>query len=238
MYPPKKIIRKIIRKLLILFGIRKIYHALRYYFYSKTMVFLNRKRDGFIYTHDDYFRLSSLELVAYEIKEKNIPGSVAELGVYKGGFAKYINISFPDRKLFLFDTFEGFPEKDRLKDVEKGFSSQKKGHLSQTSVELVMSKMKYPENCIVKKGYFPETAKDVDEYFVFVSIDTDLFDPIYNGLSFFYPRLQPGGYIFVHDYGFDVKYTGAKAAIKKYTEENKIPYFPLSDKWGSVVIMK
>jgi hypothetical protein len=35
-----------------------------------------------------------------------------------------------------------------------------------------------------------------------------------------------------------VKYRGAKAAIIKYTTENKIPYFPLSDKWGSVVIMK
>jgi len=231
-------LKKVLRKLLICLGIRKIYRALRRHFYSKNVVYLNRKRDGFIYTHADYFRLSSLELVAHEINEKNVPGSVAELGVYKGDFAKYINAAFPDRKLFLFDTFEGFPEKDRLKDVEKGFSSQEKGCFSQTSIDLVMSKMIHPENCIVKKGYFPETAKDVDEYFAFVSIDTDLFDPIYNGLSFFYPRLQPGGYIFVHDYGFDIKYAGAKAAIKRYTEENKIPYFPLSDKWGSVVIMK
>jgi O-methyltransferase len=202
------------------------------------MIYLDRKRDDFIYTHDDYFRLSSLELVAHEIKEKNIPGCVAELGVYKGNFAKYINVSFPDRKLFLFDTFEGFPEQDRQKDTEKGFSFQKKGHLSGTSVELVLKKMKYPENCIVKKGYFPETAKDINENFVFVSIDTDLFEPIYNGLCYFYPKLHLGGYIFVHDYGFDMKYRGAKAAIIKYTTENKIPYFPLSDKWGSVVIMK
>jgi O-methyltransferase len=149
------------------------------------MIYLDRKRDDFIYTHDDYFRLSSLELVAHEIREKNIPGCVAELGVYKGNFSKHINASFPDRKLFLFDTFEGFPEQDRQKDMEKGFSFQKKGHLSGTSVELVLDKMKYPENCIVKKGYFPETANNIDENFVFVSIDTDLFEPIYNGLCYF-----------------------------------------------------
>jgi O-methyltransferase len=78
----------------------------------RLMVSIGRRRNGYIFNASDYFRLSSLELIAYEIYANNIEGNVAELGVFRGDFAKFINISFPDRKLYLFDTFEGFDEKD------------------------------------------------------------------------------------------------------------------------------
>jgi O-methyltransferase len=194
-----------------------------------------RERDSFVY-EDNYIRLSSLELVSHEIAERNIDGCVAELGVYKGRFAQYINIAFPCRKLYLFDTFEGFNEKDIEVEIGKQYSSDR-NDFSNTSINLVLHKMKYPANCIIKKGYFPQTADDVDEKFVFVSIDADLFEPIYNGLVYFYPRLQKGGYIFVHDYN-DTTYCGAKAAVKKFSTEFDVSYFPLTDSDGSVIFIK
>ncbi|GMO36760.1 MAG: hypothetical protein Ta2B_16670 [Termitinemataceae bacterium] len=48
-----------------------------------SMYGIKRKGRSFVHNHD-YFRHSSLELVASEINEKNIQGCVAELGVYKG----------------------------------------------------------------------------------------------------------------------------------------------------------
>lgn len=42
------------------------------------------------------------------IYSNNISGCVAEVGVFQGEFASVINKNFPDRKLYLFDTFEGF----------------------------------------------------------------------------------------------------------------------------------
>jgi O-methyltransferase len=78
----------------------------------RLMLSIGRKRNEYIYSASDYFRLSSLELAAYEIYANNIKGNVAELGVFRGDFAKFINMSFPDRKLYLFDTFEGFDKKD------------------------------------------------------------------------------------------------------------------------------
>jgi O-methyltransferase len=161
----------------------------------RLMLSIGRKREEYIYTASDYVRCSSLELVAHEVYAKDIKGNVAELGVFRGDFAKFINISFPDRKLYLFDTFEGFNDKDR--EIEKkGNYSQDKQDFSNTSVELVLNKMQYKENCVVRKGYFPETAKDLEDEFVFVSIDADLYEPTYNGLNYFYPRLKRGGYIF------------------------------------------
>jgi len=78
---------------------------------SPTMYLIGRDREKWIYNYD-YFRCSSLELVAKELSEKGIAGSVAELGVYRGDFAKYINCLFPTQKLYLFDTFEGFSNKN------------------------------------------------------------------------------------------------------------------------------
>lgn len=186
---------------------------------------------------EDFVRVASLRLVAYEINDARIEGNVAELGVYRGDFAKYINEFFPKRKLFLFDTFEGFADKDISKDVENGYSTGTED-FSDTNEDMVLKRMPYPENCVIKKGYFPKTAQGIEnENFVFVSLDADLFEPIYEGLFFFYSRLKKGGAIFVHDFN-NPDYKGASAAVKKFCKEQQIPYFCLPDNAGSVVILK
>jgi O-methyltransferase len=96
--------------------------------------------------------------------------------------------------------------------------------------------MKHRDKCIVKKGWFPETARNLEEKFAFVSIDADLFDPIYAGLVYFYPRLAAGGYIFVHDYNGELY--GAKEAVVRFSIENNLSYCPLSDIAGTVVFAK
>jgi O-methyltransferase len=184
----------------------------------------------------EYIRFSTLELVAQEIYENNIAGAVAELGVYRGDFAQAINESFPDRKLYLFDTFEGFDDRDKKIDLAHKFSEAKRD-FSETSVDLVMSKMKYPDNCLVRKGYFPETAEGVDETFAFVSIDVDLYKPIYDGLVHFYQKLSRGGVLCVHDYN-NVEYKGVKEAVKRFCRETEAVCFPLSDACGTVAIIK
>jgi O-methyltransferase len=206
----------------------------KHYVFFKSMPMLGRRRKLKVF-EGDYIRLSSLELVADEINSLGIEGNVAELGVYRGDFAKWINEAFPDRKLYLFDTFEGFDERDIKIDRKKGYSLGEDEF--QTSVTLVLKKMKYPDNCIVRKGWFPESARGISDKYVFVSIDVDLYQPIYEGLEFFYPRLVRGGYIFVHDYNSE-KYAGVKVAVREFCTKNKIPFFPLTDRTGSAIIPK
>jgi O-methyltransferase len=57
---------------------------------------------------NDHIRLSQLELAIHEIKEHDVKGDIAEVGVYKGTFASVMNGAFPNKRLYLFDTFEGF----------------------------------------------------------------------------------------------------------------------------------
>jgi len=152
-----------------------------------------------------------------------------------------INRAFPDRKLYLFDTFEGFNDSDFAKDKINGYIKNDTAQYSRkfldTNVDIVLQKMIHRENCIVRKGWFPETTEGLETTFVFVSLDADLFEPIYSGLCYFFPRLAKGGYIFVHDYN-NARFMGTKNAVRKYCKENQIPFFPLSDVSGTAVIMK
>lgn len=188
-----------------------------------------------LFTANDVVRYQMLELVAGEIKDRKIKGCVAELGVYRGDFAKRINHIFPDKTLYLFDTFDGFDQRDVM--VEKLYNNNAvENDFTNKDTDLVLKKMKHPHKCVIKKGWFPETAENVNERFAFVSIDTDLFAPVYQGLLFFYERLEKGGYIFVHDY--NGKLYGAKEAVRKFSEEYNVQYVPLSDLCGSVVFSK
>ena len=182
-------------------------------------------------------RLAALELASYEVYRYGTEGNTAELGVYTGGFASAINHFFPDRKLYLFDTFEGFDTRDKKFDKENGFSSIAEGWLSDTSEGLVLSKMEHPENCIIRKGWFPDTAEGVDDKFCFVSIDANLYQPILAGLEFFYPRLNHGGVIMIHDFN-NQSFQGARQAVKEFCDKNSISYVCLPDCAGSAVITR
>lgn len=186
----------------------------------------------------DYVRYKTFELVTDEIKKADIPGETAELGVYRGEFAALINEILKEKKLYLFDTFEGFDLEEIRKDVQNGYATTEWAEsYKNTSVELVLSKMKNRELCIVKKGYFPETAQGLEEKFSFVSIDVDLEDAIYNGLVYFYPRLSKGGYIFVHDYNSSLE--GVKRAVERYEKEfGRLVKVPLCDISGTLVLSK
>lgn len=184
----------------------------------------------------DYIRYATLELCYEEIISGGVKGNVAELGVYKGDFAEKLNFLFADRKLYLFDTFKGFDEHDVAIEHNKGYSKASQD-FSKTSIELVKNKMVHPENCIFKQGFFPESTLGIEDFFCFVSIDADLYEPIYQGLGFFYPKLSKGGYIFIHDYN-NAAYIGAKNAVATYCKENNISFIPIPDSGGTAVISK
>ena len=204
-------------------------------FVSSSLAYLKRSR-SIDSNYFDYVRLATLELVSHEIKAKNLKGNVAELGVYKGKFARYINQYFSDRLFYLFDTFEGFDSRDVNAETAKNFSSGEQD-FSDTSVEGVLQRMPFRDKCKAVKGFFPESARDVNDSFVFVSLDADLFEPLYNGLIFFYPKLVAGGYIFIHDFNNDA-YPGARKAVEQFCSEQNISFLPIPDLGGSAIITK
>ncbi len=170
------------------------------------------------------------------IKREGIPGSFAELGVYKGETARIIHRMNPERTLHLFDTFEGFPGSD-LKGETGEAATYSAERFSDTRPEKVRKKIGGNENIVFHPGHFPETAVGIEsETFAFVSIDADLYQPIATGLAFFYPRLSPGGVIIVHDY--NDKWEGAMRAVDEFIQNIPESLVPLPDMESSVMIIR
>jgi O-methyltransferase len=197
---------------------------------------LNRSRNFALHEPNwDYLRISNLELVAHEIHQNGVEGNVAELGVFCGDFSSKINEAFPDRTLYLFDTFTGFDDRDVLVESKKQIATPDKTFPGAT-IAKVMNRMKRKDNIVLRDGFFPETARGLEEEtFAFVSLDVDLYQPTLEGLRFFYPRLNKGGYIFVHDF-HSRHFPGCGQAVREFIQETNATYLPVTDQGGTVVI--
>lgn len=175
-------------------------------------------------------RKAFLKNMAGLLNSYELNADVAEAGVYQGEFAQWINYFFPQRTLHLFDTFTGFDAKDLMAETENHYSEEFEGHFAETSVELVIGRMPYPERCLVHKGYFPDTAANINSKFCFVNLDLDLYQPIYRGLHYFKNHMTEQGVILIHDY-YSSGYKGSRAAVEQFVSECKglIRKLPIGD---------
>jgi O-methyltransferase len=123
----------------------------------------------------DKIRFYSMWFQIERIKRENIKGDFAELGVHKGETAKLIYEMMGNQKLHLFDTFEGFSEKDLVHETKKGgqYSTQ---NFSDTNLKAVKKYIDGDERVVFYAGYFPTTSVGLEgEVFAFVHLDADLY---------------------------------------------------------------
>lgn len=182
---------------------------------------------------NDYVRLRTLEAICRRLAE--VPGAAAELGVYRGAFAACINALLPERRLYLFDSFAGFAAAEAA-DQAAGLVEAHRN----TDEARVLSLLPHPERAVIRKGFFPETARGLEEErFALVSLDTDLEESTLQGLRWFWPRLNQGGSLLLHDWG-NPRLPGVKRAMERYERElgQRIPAVPLCDLCGSLVLVK
>ncbi len=143
-----------------------------------------------------------------------LPGEVAELGVYKGGSARFLARVFaglgPRKKVLLFDTFAGLPTADRERDIYR------EGDLADTSLEGVQSYLGDCPSVLFFPGLFSDTLPQASDHrFCLVHIDADLFSSVDECCAFFYPRMVPGGIMLFDDYGF-LSCPGARQAVDSF----------------------
>ncbi len=122
---------------------------------------------------------------------------MAEVGVYKGGSLKLLAMSFPGRRVFGFDSFQGLPAQHWT-----NMDIHQPGEFSDTSLEAVSEFLgEHKSNVQLVKGIFPASATLLEnEAFAFVHIDTDFYLSVKACLHWFWPRLLPGGIIVLDDY--------------------------------------
>ena len=190
----------------------------------------------------DYFRYRTFEFVAEKLLEEGVEGALAEFGVFQAMFSSLIMEKLPGRKMYWFDTFDGFSQEENEKESGMGRSNEEFFAVHKmTSLEQALGNVSHPENVIVCKGLFPASITEEARAarFAFVSIDVDFEDSTYEGLKFFYPRLNEGGCIFLHDYN-SAQLGGVKIAAERYEADFGIRFkaVPLADRAGTLVIIK
>jgi O-methyltransferase len=153
-----------------------------------------------------------LKKLAEFIEEtKNLRGIIAEVGVYRGGTAKWI-CDRTDRRVLLFDTFEGMPEVGP-------HDLHHKGDFADTSLSHISELLRHNNNYSAYKGVFPANNAQYAEHeqFVLVHLDVDIYQSVKECLEFFWPRMVAGGIIVLDDYN-EPNCPGAKLAADEFSK--------------------
>jgi len=180
----------------------------------------------------DYVRHAMMGLAIHRAAREGVVGDMAEVGVWRGDCARFIHSFAPDRRLYLFDTFDGFRDlttKDLTDDTR----------FRDTGVDIVRQTVGPSENVIIKKGIFPDTTQGMgDNRFAFVSLDLDTYEGILEGWRYFYPRMAVGGYIFIHDFNATEYNFGPYRATTEFLSDKPENIIEIPDQWGSALIRK
>jgi len=183
----------------------------------------------------DLPRLYALVLNARQIISEEIPGDMAELGVFRGNsaavLAHYARKSA--KNLWLFDTFQGFDQRDLVAGDQ-----QRPVEFENTSLGLVREVVG-EENVQFVRGWFPQSVPEHlnTSEFCLVHIDCDLYEPAKAGLEFFCPRLAPGGLLIVHDYA-NPSWNGVRRAVDEYFSGAAERPVIFGDKSGTAMLRK
>lgn len=181
-------------------------------------------------------RFMALLLNIRQLESEGIRGDFAELGVWKGNSAALLAhfAAQSNRRLFLFDTFSGFDQRDLV-----GADQSQKRDFSDTSIDYVRETVGHSEITTYLRGFFPETVTDEvrASTFALAHIDCDLYEPMKAALAFFYERMPRGGMLILHDYS-STTWAGATQAINEFCAATGEFVTLWPDKSGTAMIRK
>ena len=133
------------------------------------------------------------------------PGDVIECGIFQGVtsvlMAKLMDIRHSNKKLFLFDSFQGLPEPDRKVDASLRF--QKGGwKASRAEVEALLAKYNVLQRCVLYEGWFADTLPQLNDgqQFCFAYVDADLHSSTVDCLRHIWQRLGQNAVAVFDDY--------------------------------------
>lgn len=150
-----------------------------------------------------------------------LPGDVVEFGCYAGDTSVLLAETLkgsPDKWLYLYDSFEGLPEKTAEDQSASGWRF-KAGEL-RVSPETVAHKFKkhsLPEPVIIKKWFDRLEDSDLPSQIAFALLDGDFYQSIKVSFEKVVPHLVKGGIIIVHDYR-NADLPGVAKAVNEFVE--------------------
>jgi hypothetical protein len=160
---------------------------------------------------------------------RDMEGDVVECGVGRGNsfimFAFLIQDEMRGRKLWGFDSFEGFQEPD---EKDQSIRRAKRGDYGDTSIVALqtllhnsgLSKEFVKSQITIVGGFFEESlSKYRGEKVALLHIDADLYDSYTQVLETLYPKVTRGGVVMFDEYmgtSENLKWPGAQKAIDEF----------------------
>jgi O-methyltransferase len=188
------------------------------------------------YTMTSMERMHAVYLATKFVVANEIPGDLVECGVWRGGScmmmaSTLLSLGVKDRRIVLFDTFEGMTaptdrDRDRIgTDAKAKWVETNEGRnwcaASLEDVKENLSSTGYPESRLeYVKGRVEDTLPNAPvDKIALLRLDTDWYESTRAELIHLYPRLVQHGVVLFDDYGH---WEGSREAVDEYLAEKKI----------------
>lgn len=157
------------------------------------------------------YRLDNLHDCITDVLRRGVPGDFIEAGAWRGGatiFMRAALMAYDDhnRIVWVADSFQGLPKPDpKSFPADAGDELWTRGELAVSVDEVKQNFARYgllDEQVKFLPGWFKDTLPNAAvQQLAILRIDADLYESTMEALTYLYPRLAPGGYVIVDDYG-------------------------------------
>lgn len=188
---------------------------------SKSTKFLGHK------IISDQITATELAVLTKELArvlDNNIEGDIVELGCYMGTSALFearmIYERAPSKKLWLYDSFQGLPEK-LTQDLSPSGEQFKVGELRTNKEQLIRNFKQAGLNLPnIKKAWFSDLqSNDLPKHICFAFLDGDYYQSIIDSFRLVWPKLLPGSVVIVDDYNNEAL-PGAAKAVDEWLDKH------------------
>ena len=189
-----------------------------------------------VWNNDQVSKLETEKIIELARKSLDLEGDFVEMGCYKGDTSLILAevLQNSDRRLWIYDSFEGLPEKT-IEDYSEIGRDFKKGELlvskREVKTRFLRAGLKVP---IIKKAWFGELKQsDLPDKIAFSFLDGDFYESIKDSLVLVEDKMVDGGAIVVHDYT-NPALPGVAKAVDEWSKKKDL----LIERYQSLGIIK
>ncbi len=158
----------------------------------------------------------------------DVLGDVAEAGVWRGGSAIFMRavlatLGDDSRRVWVADSFEGLPPPDPAHPADEGDLHHTQPFLAVSLDEVKANFARYgllDDRVRFLPGWFADTLPTAAiEALAVLRVDGDMYGSTMDVLEALYPKVSPGGFVIVDDYG---AITACRTAVDEYRRRRGI----------------
>jgi O-methyltransferase len=156
-------------------------------------------------------RLDNVEHCVRRVHADGVPGDLIETGVWRGGASIFMRavlraLGDTERTVWVADSFQGLPKPDESRyPADAGDRHWREPTLAVPLEQVKANFAKYgllDDQVRFLVGWFHETLPSAPiERLAVIRLDGDMYESTIVALRALYPKLSPGGYVIVDDWG-------------------------------------